>query len=221
MKNKSYILCQTSNKKVMIYSVMKLKKIKEYTNVNFDRLIELLAPHDSLNQKTWFQVDIKLGVITLTFNKDSFNTSFNEDLNNYLEKLLDRYVIENDIEGLRIANPVKFSELPKTIDKSNSCGMYLLQTIFTNLSSITMNNYIEFFENNFYDNNGYIKKKFLSNTSSHSNSNTFTSTFEVYSSIDSLITIAGYIGDNFKNKFHIPNFLKDIVHIVYIINLAC
>jgi hypothetical protein len=214
MKNKIYILCQTA-KKVLIYNIMKMKKIREFTGINLDRLIDLLSPHDSITLKSWFQIHIKLGVVSITFNKDSFSNPLNFDFN-YLEKLLDRYVRENDIEGLKNAQPAKLSDnhnIPKTVEKHTSCGMHLIQSMFNNIVSTSLTTLIEFFDNNFYDTNGYIKKKFLSNTPDM-NAIQLASTYMLYSSIDYYISIAGYMGDNIKKNFQLPNFLKDVVKIV-------
>ena len=195
---------------------MKMKKIREFTAISFDRLIELLTAHDSITLKSWFQIDIKLGVITVTFNKDCFTNPLNFDFN-YLEKLLDRYVNENDVEGLKNAHPAKISDnhnIPKVVEKHTSCAMHLIQSMFNNMVSTSLTSYIEFFENNFYDTNGYIKKKFLSNTTVETGTSQLNSNFELYSTIDSCISLAGYMGDNMKSNFQVPSFLKDIVKIV-------
>jgi hypothetical protein len=222
MKNKIYIICQTASRNVIIYNIMKMKKIKEIKSVSLDRLIELLAPHDSINLKSWFQIDIKLGVISIIFNKDSFNNPLNFDFN-YLDNILDRYVNDNDIEGLKNAHPAKILDnhnISKVVEKNSSCAMHLIQSMFNNMVSTSLTSYNEFFENNFYDTNGYIKKKFLSNTTVETGTSQIYSNFELFSTIDSYISLSGYMGDNIKSNFQVPYFLKDIVKIVTNYNIA-
>lgn len=93
MKNKIYILCLTSNKKLMIYNVIKLSKIAEFEVNNyttFEKLIEILDKIDQYTLKSWFSVDIKLGVLTITFQSDNFFVNpLNFDFE-YLEKVLDK-----------------------------------------------------------------------------------------------------------------------------------
>jgi hypothetical protein len=73
---------------------MKLKKIAEFQNENnssieFDKMVELLNKYDQITLKTWFSVDIKLGVISLIFNENLFANQFNFDVD-YLEKIIEK-----------------------------------------------------------------------------------------------------------------------------------
>lgn len=90
MKNKIYIITENLKKKVTVYNVMKLSKIHEFPDSNLEKIVEILSKYDNVTLKSWYVVDIKLGTICLTFNKDN---SFNNYLNfhtDYLEKIIDK-----------------------------------------------------------------------------------------------------------------------------------
>lgn len=92
MKNKIYVLCATKNK-LMLYNIMRLRKIAEFqltNNLTFEKMIEILDKFDQNTLKTWFIIDIKLGVLTVTFkNENLFNNQYNFD-DEYLEKVIDK-----------------------------------------------------------------------------------------------------------------------------------
>lgn len=107
MKNKNYILCATRTK-LILYNVMKFRKIAEFSislissnpnsnvssnnssNFTFEKMIEILNKYDTVTLKSWFSVDIKLGVLSITFTQENiFNNPFNFDVE-FLEKVLDR-----------------------------------------------------------------------------------------------------------------------------------
>jgi hypothetical protein len=92
MKNKIYILCATKTK-LFLYNVMKLKKIADFQITNFcsfEKMTEILDRYDLTTLKTWFTIDIKLGVITITFNIDNlFANNFNFDPE-FIEKVIER-----------------------------------------------------------------------------------------------------------------------------------
>ena len=215
MRNKVYLICLSSNKKISIYNVMKLKKIKELTGITLEKVIELLEPFDKVTLKSWFTVDIKLGVLSLIFNKDALHSNpFNFEIN-YLEKLFEKNNIENDLSNLKL--PISFqynsNSQTKGFDKSNSTGFHLIQQIFSNVLTNSLNHYREFFENNFYDTTGYIKRKYLNSINSINPSQLLNS-FLIYSTHDSSISLAGYSCDKIKNMFIIPSFLKEIIQMV-------
>jgi hypothetical protein len=100
MKNKNYLLCATRSK-LILFNIMKLRKIAEFlinpnsnsNNLNsftFEKMIEVLNKYDTVTLKSWFSVDIKLGVVSITFTQENmFNNPFNFDAE-FLEKVLDR-----------------------------------------------------------------------------------------------------------------------------------
>lgn len=95
MKNKIYILCLAADGKLIIFNVLKCDKIfeikfQENYLTNFNKMIEILSQYDTETLKSWFAIDIKLGTITITFNKNTcFSNSFNFD-QDYLEKIIEK-----------------------------------------------------------------------------------------------------------------------------------
>lgn len=95
MKNKIYILCLTADAKFLIFNVLKCDKIFEiqlqenFLN-DYNKIIDTINAYDLVTLKSWFTLDIKLGIVTITFNKNnSFANSFNFD-QDYLEKIIEK-----------------------------------------------------------------------------------------------------------------------------------
>ena len=140
MKNKIYIFTINTNAKVFVYNVIKLQKIAEFqlpSNVTFDKLLEIIDKYDLVTLKTWFNVDIKLGVLSITFQNDNlFINTFNFDID-YMEKVLDA------TSNLTKIIPVDFKFLLSDINSVQNSPMV------SNLSStMDRNSYTNFTENN-------------------------------------------------------------------------
>jgi len=89
MKNKVYIITEDTDKVVKIYNIIKLKLIASFPNFSLDKLKEILDPYD-VSQKSWFNVDTKLGCITISFTQNNVFTNqlnFDED---FIEKILEK-----------------------------------------------------------------------------------------------------------------------------------
>lgn len=95
MKNKIYIFCLSANGRFYIYNILKCEKIFELSlqedyNTNFNKMVEALNQYDIVTLKSWFSVDIKLGAITLNFNRNNcFSNAFNFDPD-YFEKIIEK-----------------------------------------------------------------------------------------------------------------------------------
>ena len=159
MKNKIYIITENLKKKVAVYNVMKLAKIHEFPDSSLEKMVEILSKYDNVTLKSWFTVDIKLGTICLTFNKDN---SFNNYLNfhtDYLEKIIDK-VNSLQSEGAQplitdLANLMKFYLDPQkisldstTLSGSGSQHSYTLggtsKKVLTYSDKISSNGYFLF-----------------------------------------------------------------------------
>lgn len=93
MKNKIYIVYLTTNKRLIIFNILKSNKIAEYEAsdyMTFEKLVELLDKFDLYTLKSWFSLDIKLGALNITFqNENFFSNVFNFDID-YLEKIIEK-----------------------------------------------------------------------------------------------------------------------------------
>ena len=112
MKNKIYLITENAKKKVCIYNVMKLSKIHEFPDSNIDKIVEILSKFDNVTLKSWFTVDIKLGTICLTFQRE---ISFSNPLNfhvDYLEKITNKLISINmnatQLQITEMTNLMKF-----------------------------------------------------------------------------------------------------------------
>jgi hypothetical protein len=91
MKNKVYLICETKEKAIF-YNILKLHRIHELKlggNTTFEKLVDIISSYDSVNLKSWFQVDIKLGVPTLIFQKEIFNNNALDFDVEFLEKIIE------------------------------------------------------------------------------------------------------------------------------------
>lgn len=249
MKNKAYIVCLNSNKKLSIFNVMRFKKIDErnLNNLTFEKAVEILESLDPTTLRTWFSTDIKLGVIALTFQKENlFNNLMNFNTE-FLEKILEKF---NPFSGGPIEHNYKFLDqnsssmsregtpMSSTLDdksksmtgyspnvsrkgmtspiydKATTNGYNLIQNIFTNYFANIHTKYTEFFENNFYDTKGYIKKRHLNfNDNLEYKNKVINSNYFIYSTYDNLINVGPYLKD-INQSFHFPNFLKELFQLV-------
>jgi hypothetical protein len=158
MKNKIYLLCQ-ENRKLVIYNVLKLKKIAEWDlskkqneNLNFDTILEILNKHDQTTLKSWFTIDIKLGIPTLTFKQDNlFANQMNFDFD-YLEKILEKTNFLSNLKNAQI--DFKFT------DEMNSSN------ISTNLNTVSQNQLSQTFNS---DSKFSSKEKSFNHTSNSLN----------------------------------------------------
>lgn len=125
MKNKIYLFCLSADGKFLIYNILKCEKIFELSlqedfNTNFNKMVEALSIYDTVTLKSWFSVDIKLGAITLSFNRNNcFQNSFNFDAD-YFEKIIDK------TQNLRnLTSPKYFSFLINSTDNINQTSSQL------------------------------------------------------------------------------------------------
>lgn len=128
MKNKIYILCLSSDGKLSIYNILKCEKIfeipiQEDFNTNFQKMVDIINQYDNTTLKSWFTIDIKLGIITITFNKNNvFNNMFNFDPD-YLEKIIEK---TENFKNLINAKHFTFSNAQnETSNKPNSTNVSL------------------------------------------------------------------------------------------------
>ena len=89
MKNKIYIIAEDINKNVIIYNVIKLKQIAIFVSSSINKITETLDKFDTTVMKSWFSVEIKVGCITIIFQKSNlFSNQYNFD-EEYIEKILE------------------------------------------------------------------------------------------------------------------------------------
>jgi hypothetical protein len=128
MRNKNYLLCATRNK-LLLFNIMKLRRIAEFfintlSQMTFEKMVEILDKYDTITLKSWFAVDIKLGVVSINFSQENmFNNPFNFDVE-YLEKVLDRTnsftkSVIIDFKFLEISSPVN-KDLNRTMNSKTS-----------------------------------------------------------------------------------------------------
>ena len=87
LKNKIYLLYITSNKEVVLFNIIKMKKVCIFSNKTIKDIYDNIISHyDNDTCKSWFSLDIKLGYITFKFNSDMFSNQVEYDLN-YFEKI--------------------------------------------------------------------------------------------------------------------------------------
>lgn len=225
MKNKMYIICLASNKKVSIYNVLKLKKICEFYTEN-NNIFELLEEYDLYALKTWFMPDIKLGMLSVSFSGNNdllYINTMNFDMD-YLEKIIEKtnnfskkipppifFTSATPNEGIKNYSSSMGSKQKLSFDKSNTLGYIMIKLIFSYFVQNCYSKYTEYFENYFYDTKGFIKRKFLSfGDSTKPKSVANVSNYFIYSTYDNLINVGPFI----KEVIHIPNFLKDNFQIV-------
>jgi hypothetical protein len=208
LRNKNYIITQTYDNIVSVYNIFKLKKIKDILNIPFEKAIEILDSLDSSTQKSWFSADIKLGTISLILQKDSLhNVNANNYETNFLEKVFEKY---ESISQIKVGTSKPSVDTPmnkQKFDKMSSCGTAFVQNIFANYLFNTFSRNYEFVENNFYDNRGYLKKKYLSSSSNKPEP----FYYFIYGAIENSFTVS-YINE-LGNVFILPSFIKDVINL--------
>jgi hypothetical protein len=210
LKNKNHIITQTYDKAVSLYNIFKLRKIKELPNLTFEKAVEILDSLDIGSQKSWFIAEIKLGTISLIFSKDSLHNNPNNAIDiNILEKVLDKF---DNIEKLKQLGPKSSNELSgsmkQKVEKMSSFGTAFIQNIFTNYQYNSHSKMVDFFDSNFYDNKGYLKKKYLPSNSIKPESYYYF----IYGAIENSFTIGPYIND-LGSKFIVPTFIKELIQV--------
>lgn len=162
MKNKIYILCLSSDGKFSIYNILKCEKIfeipiEEDFNTNFQKMIEIINQYDSTTLKSWFTIDIKLGIITITFNKNNvFNNMFNFDTD-YMENIIEKTEnFKNPINPKHFTFSTAQSETSKSPNStSNSFKNNSSSGNFDNKATISTKNSL----NNDNPSGSFIKKE--------------------------------------------------------------
>jgi hypothetical protein len=250
MKNKIYILC-ASKTKLCIYNIMKLKKIAEFqisNTLTFEKMIEILDKFDQTTLKSWFSMDVKLGVISLTFNENLFVNQYNFD-QDFLEKVIEKtnsfqknlnieFKFVNEVLG-NSPSQINFSQsintrnndfknekitqenfsnsmpnykkmIPNTmVDKTNSCGLYLVNLIFKNYCYKISKDYFNFYNTNFWDTRDYLKIDLERFNQEDSNFKLF-----VYTTFENQIFIGEYVNDIPKDNFKMTAFLNESLQVV-------
>ena len=233
MKNKIYLITEDLKKKVSVFNLMKLAKIHEFPNSNIEKITDILNQYDNVTMKSWFTVDIKLGTICMTFQKEN---AFNNPLNfqiEYFEKIIEKiYSINsgNLLPFQDITNSLKFlisadqpnfnSSLGNTKkilsynDKISSNGFYLFKNIFSSYINSKMAKILEYVESNFDDKKGILKAKLLNEDSKNdsiiasSSQKSFPNIF-IYSITENIISIGPYMKE-ISTNYILPNFLKEL-----------
>jgi len=124
LKNKIYILCLTADGRFLIYNILKCEKIfdfglQEDYSIQFQKMIDMISQYDTTTLKSWFTVDIKLGTITITFNKNTcFNNTFNFDPD-YLEKIIEKTNNFTNLKNPKLFNFIFINKDPALVQFSN------------------------------------------------------------------------------------------------------
>ena len=130
-------------------------KQKPNERMNFESIMDILHKYDQATLKSWFTVDIKLGVPTLIFKQDNlFSNQINFDCD-YLEKILERTSFLSNLKNFQI--DFKFS------DEMNS------SYVSTNLNTASPNQYSQTYTT---DSKFSSKDKYINHTSNSINLNT-------------------------------------------------
>ncbi len=241
----------TSTYKIVIYNIIKLRVIGEfklndkiYSTYSFDSFVELLNKYDSISLKSWFSIDIKLGVPTITFNQDTFflNTmNFDWDfLENILERTGNLTKLNVNLSDIKFSNEYTTSPSYSSTSKSqiektpssyssksskkivnvnpNSVGAFMTKLILYNYNICIINRFSQFFESNFYDTKDYLKKEMLRNENECKASITpiinERGNYYLYVLTDSNITVGPYLKD-LTNRFRRPSYIRDVVKLVF------
>ena len=213
MKNKIYVFCLSADGKFTIYNILKCDKIFElkFTDnylINYNKIIDTITQYDTVTLKSWFTLDIKLGVITITFNKSNcFNNSFNFD-QDYLEKIIEKTDNFKNILNPKNFNFNQMNENDKMILSSSAVNAPNKPLVSSNLSG-KLNNTggQENLSNSFNkkDNTNANFKLFnLGNSFIKSLFYTFVN--------DSLLEIKDFLNKNFNDKkdFLIKNYFENL-----------
>jgi hypothetical protein len=94
LKNKIYVVCLSTDGKLFIFNIFKCEKIFE-TNLkpdyiqNYESLLDTIKRYDRITFKSWCQIDIKIGVISITINKNMLNIEVPLFDYDYYEKIIE------------------------------------------------------------------------------------------------------------------------------------
>jgi hypothetical protein len=245
MRNKIYILCATKQK-MMIYNIMKLKKIVEFKLNNvltFEKIIEILNKYDIVTLRSWFSIDIKLGIPTITFTQETLFNNINDFDQEYLEKVLEktnnfnnlvpiefkfseimnsqspshnRANLNNSKYNASMNNSMASSKKGNNININESCGYNLIKLILSGYEKSKLDKYTKFFEQYFYDTRDYIKVEFLKKLNTTKQDEAEFNSLFIFTTIGNLISIGPYFNDIDKNLL-IPPFIKEIIKVVIIL----
>jgi hypothetical protein len=112
----------------------------------------------------------------------------------------------------------------QNIDKSGSCGYYLIKIIFAEYCNKILEKYTHYFEANFYDTRDFLKNEILKNENKKLFSqNSFLNTglgftnkilsLFIFSTFENFISVGPYF-DQIESEFKLPSFVKDILQLV-------
>jgi hypothetical protein len=147
MKNKIYIFCLSAEGRFTIFNILKCEKIfelrlQEDYNTNFLKMVEALSIYDSVTLKSWFSVDIKLGTITISLNRNNcFQNTFNFDPD-YFEKIIEK---TDNLKNLISAKYISF--LTNPIENSNQTSSQLNNKNYSSPNLDNKNNNISSLSN--------------------------------------------------------------------------
>ena len=136
---------------------------------NINSIAKLIDPYDTENCKSWFTVDIKLGCLRVTLNKDIFNWrgEYNYDYLEYIKSMTKGFTINypyleekkifNKERGLSLSMSSVGGGRAQLNEKKKTPGFLIVNTIYNRLFNKEDDLETVFFEENFYN-----YKKFLS-----------------------------------------------------------
>lgn len=157
LKSKLYILLENRSKQIMLFSVVKLKIVHKFSinssnNKNnngdeFNEIVKLLESFGSEACRSWFTIDIKLGSLRLSFDKDvySWKGDLNFDYLEYIKTMTKGFTVdkskeldENKIFNYQFkeknnnTNTIAGGVRALVIDKKKTPGYYIVNNIFSN-----------------------------------------------------------------------------------------